>query len=358
MNCKNCGTQLGEDAAFCFNCGAPVAAQASSVPEEPKIRKKLPQPLWIKDCPIIFNNCTISDRPDGSGEICLSISILNISDRDVEALYFDLRGLDVLNEEKCNIKDICHLDLCIKPGKEFTLPEPVLLPDKSIRRIRIVVRHVCFTDETIWSYSGDDVLTGTDIDCELYPDGTAQKIYSLQNKYIGKDAGVNLPEYKYYPVLEQDHWICACGRFNLGEKCLLCGVDKNIISEHFAKGNIEKEWDEEEKDDAPIVEKDIYPISFAETEKKIEKSTVENSKEDEIKTDSIKTEDIKADNIKNDEEKNLDVIDDDATEILPINKALDLEKPLFSFNDIKCKFCGTELKADDMFCFNCGNKVQ
>ncbi len=103
---------------------------------------------------MIFNKCVIADRPDGSGDICLSLSVLNISDRKIETLYFDLKGLDVLNEEKCNIKDIYSLDMCIKPGEEFSLPEDILLPEKTIRRIRITLRHVCFTDESIWNYDG------------------------------------------------------------------------------------------------------------------------------------------------------------------------------------------------------------
>ena len=47
-----------------------------------------------------------------------------------------------LPEEKCDIKDIYDLNMCIEPGERMPLPDIVHLPDKSIHRIRLYVRHM------------------------------------------------------------------------------------------------------------------------------------------------------------------------------------------------------------------------
>ncbi|MCR5599071.1 MAG: zinc ribbon domain-containing protein [Lachnospiraceae bacterium] len=384
MNCKRCGSQISEGAAFCFNCGAPVEETAASSNNaavensklEPKIRKQLPKPLWIKDCPVIFNKCVIADRPDGSGEISLSISVLNVSDREIEALYFDLKGLDVLNEEKCDIKNIYSLDMCIKSGEEFKLPEDILLPEKTIRRIRITLRHVCFTDESIWNYDGEDPLTGIDTVTEAVESSHKDAVRKLRDKYLSDGSAAILPEFKNYPLITDDYWICACGRFNIGGKCLSCGAERSCIEEHFTKENIIKEYadraalnkenpdnnisDKKISDDEAHVnlisdedrtipdfdnsDQGIYPISFNGAGSKVTENKIKEEKA--------------ADKNVNEEKISEVTQDDDATEILPRNKPADNTMPLFSINENKCRFCGTELKPDDMFCYNCGNKIR
>ncbi len=319
MNCKKCGKKLLDNASFCIGCGTPVEKglfagirrplsgtdknmqSPERVLPEIRVRKQLPKPLWINDCPVVFSRCVIADRPDGSGEINLTIQVLNVSDREVEAIYYDLKGLDVLNEVKCDIQNIAELDMCIKPGKTYTLPGIVNLPDKTIRKIKIIIRHVCFTDETIWHYEGNEPLEGIDLVFEeIEPE--LKETAKITREKIFPAANTQQPiQYVYYPQEGANFWLCACGQFNTIERCSKCEIQKNVMFQYFAKERLRAAY-EEQKAVFEATEVVVSPYEIP------------------VSTD---------------------------TEPLPM-----VQK-----QKVYCQFCGTEAQDGDRFCFSCGKPL-
>ncbi len=321
MNCKKCGKKLLDGAAFCIGCGAPVEKEkgffggikiplpggeknvqpVAGASPEIRVRKQLPKPLWIKGCPVIFSKCVIADRPDGSGEINLTIQVMNVSDKEVEAIYYEFKGMDVLNEVKCDIKNIAELDMCIKPGKAYTLPGVVNLPDKTIRKIKIIIRHVCFTDETIWHYEGEEPLEGIDLIFEEMEPEMAETARKVREKKLLMSNVQQSPSYIYYPQMGADYWMCSCGHFNTTERCPACGITKDVVFAHFTREKLLMAYEEQ---------KAVYEATDVIDENPVESGLRE-------------------------------------TEILPI----------ISKQKTFCQFCGAEAQDGDKFCFSCGKPL-
>ena len=55
------------------------------------VNKKLPCPLWKEDCPVLITGCAIADI-NTKGDIALLLSFQNLSRKEVEAVYVEVKG--------------------------------------------------------------------------------------------------------------------------------------------------------------------------------------------------------------------------------------------------------------------------
>lgn len=200
------------------------------------VRKKIEWPLWKDGSPVLIKSCFIEELLE-SHQLQVRMSIQNLFDAAIEALYLDIQGFDVLKEEKCFLKKIPMLDLDILSGKSYTLL-PIKLPDTSIRRINIYVRYVVFANEQVWNCREEEPFR--EIRMEQKPYGLEYRcdIEKLANENGLMERGIC--QYTYQPIYEDNYWVCGCQQFNIGDICTNCGIAKEVIQNVFQPELIEE----------------------------------------------------------------------------------------------------------------------
>lgn len=332
------------------------------------IRKVIPHALWYRECPVLVSQCFIADK-NANGDIDLNLELMNISDKNVEAIYVDVQGFNVLKEEKCFLKDIPVLDLHIKPAECLMMPKPIDLPDNSIRQIKLYIRHVVFEDENIWNYDGDEEFYGVEVKQEEIPSHYAKDLDGLcgrvtAHKYSGK-------RYPFYPVFENDFWLCACGQFNTGFKCVACDEDKELIKLNFRPDLLEAEYQkrmetereaerlrqeelrlQKEREEAERLAKE------EERRQKIEK--LQNTAKGFINAAGKKSREAgeKLSQTVGQAKEQAENVMNEMTAQREARREEKRSQELQEGNERYCMECGARLDADARFCTECGAKIE
>lgn len=174
------------------------------------------------DAPMIITKLQIVEQaPENS--VGLFLGFQNESDKNVAAIYLDVVCYNMLKEQIGVLTDVCYIDLNIGRGQIFETPAPISLPDNTIRKCDIIIRHIVYTDETIWSYDGNTAFAQVAEQSLLnLPDGLNDE-FKRQMKQVVPDVN-----YEYMPEDRGDCWFCACGQLNRAEygSCIACGADK------------------------------------------------------------------------------------------------------------------------------------
>lgn len=387
MICTACGKDNKAGARFCITCGTPLAAAPVAANPNPgtgavtaggsapaaasyagrseaaelvtgrPVRKKLNNALWMKGCPVVILRGAIADQP-GSDEIDLTLEFLNLSDKSVEAIYFDMTGRDSLKNVKCDMKDTAILDLDLKPGNSVVTPSPIKLPDKTIRSFAFVPRHVVFTDETIWDYDGKEELDVIDTEKKPIPSDYAKDIDSLSREVTAhKHAGIRYP---YYPKDLNDYWICACGQINTGIKCLGCDEDKELIMEQITAENLDrrskirlqKEEEERElarqrREEEERQRQEQYRLMQEQAERERQMREAERLARAEERRNKVNGFFSGIGGI-------FTGTDNGAA---PQQNAQPQIASASATGHKFCKYCGSKMLADDVFCGSCGKKM-
>ncbi len=186
---------------------------------------KINERLWFEECPVLLESAGLFMNINTNAVIALC-KFRNITEKRLKAVYLSLScfGVDgaILHEDL----DYVYLDLSVPSNEMFGEKTPIAIPDKTTRKIDIVVTKVIFEDDTYWE--NNDALI-------LQPILSANPISSLgklKEVYKWKTGFAHLP-------LEQsEYWICGCNSFNQAthQKCLDCGAEKNLV---FSQANQE-----------------------------------------------------------------------------------------------------------------------
>ena len=189
-----------------------------------------------------------------------------------------------------------------------------------------------FADESIWKYEGQDAFTVVDIkqekiSAEYQTDLTNLCIEVTAHKYT-------FSKYPYYPAFYTSYWLCACGQFNMGLKCLRCDEDKNIIEKNITRD--------------VLVEKYNQRMIIEEEERKERKALAE----EELRQWEEK------ERLRREQEENERLAREEARR----QKIEHLQNGAREFVDMvskkrACLNCGSVAGKGNMFCTKCGNKL-
>lgn len=332
------------------------------------IRKVIPHALWYRECPVLVSQCFIADK-NANGDIDLNLELMNISDKNVEAIYVDVQGFNVLKEEKCFLKDIPVLDLHIKPAECLMMPKPIDLPDNSIRQIKLYIRHVVFEDENIWNYDGEEEFYGVEVKQEEIPSHYAKDLDGLcgrvtAHKYSGK-------RYPFYPVFENDFWLCACGQFNTGFKCVACDEDKELIKLNFRPDLLEAEYQkrmEAERETERLRQEELRLQKEREEAERLAKEEERRQKIEKLQNTAKGFINAAGKKSREAGEKLSQTVgqakeqaENAMNEMTAQREARREEKrsqELQEGNERYCTECGARLDADARFCAECGAKIE
>ncbi|MEY8337370.1 DUF4234 domain-containing protein [Lachnospiraceae bacterium 62-35] len=179
--------------------------------------------LCYSEAPLLIPQFQIADISQ-EGNVGLFLSFQNLSDKNIAAIYLDLVCYNMLKEQVGLLTDLCYIDLNVEKGHVFETPAPISLPDKTVRHCDIIIRHVVYTDESIWNYEGSEAFIQIDEQQMLnLPDGLNHE-FKRQMKALVPDV-----DFQYMPEDRGTYWFCACGQLNRAgdDSCFICGADRS-----------------------------------------------------------------------------------------------------------------------------------
>ena len=349
-----------------------------SKPEKKAVEKKTNEKiLWADGAPVVVHQAVIS--PLDEEHVSLKLEIQNLKKIHIEALYFDIQGLDVLKQEKCYLKEIPVLDLDIAEGERQFLPQTLTLPDASIRRVKIYLRHVVFVNEEIWDGSETAFLTQVEDEVEQISRSCDRDIEMLCNE-DGLDPAPYLGVNACYPVFRKAYWICACGQFNTEKSCVVCHAEKETIRKILAKQTLiqahDKRVEEERLEEERRLEEEARMRAEAEEKERLRKE----QREEEMRQRIEQVQNLFG-TVKNGATKQLQSIKEGAiAQTESLREAVKHETQLAAQENQKqaqppkedlpetvklpetdasvCPDCGLKNDADAVFCVKCGRKLR
>lgn len=196
--------------------------------------------LWRVGTPVIVTQLEVVDL-DENGVLGVYLGFQNIKAQNIIAIYVDIFGYNVLKERKAELRDVCFLDLNISEGQVYVTPNAIILPDNSIRRCEVFIRHIVFQNEEIWTNEREESVQMIIAQNRLELSELNEDFERLIDIYMPKERTL----YQYEPVNQADYWCCACGQLNEKTRgvCLSCKIRKEDIFRLTDSGYLRKERD-------------------------------------------------------------------------------------------------------------------
>lgn len=201
------------------------------------------------------------------GNIYFNILFRNLHQGIISAIKLELQGFNSFNEVvKVEGKDTftCYIqDLDGQLGCEFNNRNPVLLPEKDIRKLNISIKEIAFNNGN-FIYKNKKNEIEREIECI-----TENEELMILKKHT--KTGV------CYAKEENNLWICVCGRPNYEnvKKCVCCNLDKEYVFTELSREKILEEIEEQKKIEAEEEQKRIIKEQeFVEEQRKARKKSI------------------------------------------------------------------------------------
>lgn len=352
-----------------------IESKPEKMVAEKKANEKL---LWTDGAPVAVHQMVIS--PLDEEHVSLKLEVQNLKKIHVEALYFDIQGFDVLKQEKCYLKEIPVLDLDIAEGERQFLPQALTLPDASIRRVKLYLRHVVFVNEEIWDGSEEALLTQVEDSVEGISEACYRDI-EIACGENGLEAGAYLGTNACYPVFRKAYWICACGQFNTEKNCVVCHADKETIRRILTKQTLmqahEKRVEAERLAEEKRLEEEARMRAEAEERERLRKEQREEEMRQRIEQvqnlfgsvkqgatkqlQSIKDGAIaQTENLREAVKRENETVEKEIRQKIqsPKKESASETEKMAETNPLVCPDCGQKNDADAVFCVKCGRKLR
>lgn len=184
---------------------------------------KAPAPLWTAGSPVAVNEARIVTPADGSGGVSLALGLQNLSGQAVLGAFFTVTCFDLLRQEVAGIEKLGVQDFRLERGQLWFSQRPFALPDANTRWVELTVTDVVFADGSIWHNEERSPMEALPEQAGLtLPQEEAEELFLTCEGQVGDYAPGKI--FRYQPAEAQDHWFCACGQLNTGEKCVACGM--------------------------------------------------------------------------------------------------------------------------------------
>lgn len=183
------------------------------------------------DCPIEVQEISIKRSNKKNMTYCECI-FYNLSQQSVQSIKYTIRCFDSFGEpvtyqESNEVRNILQ-ELNVRPRQYFGKGNLVSLPNHLDTRDAVVtITEILFNDESVWKDEENNLLN-----IQVNKISDKNELGCLQS-IAGKDAVC-------YPTVQEDLWICICGRVNRShsEICVRCNRELKYISEQFADKDV------------------------------------------------------------------------------------------------------------------------
>lgn len=164
----------------------------------------LPENLYAAGSPVVIAAGALL-KDNQTGKVIAQLKMRNINQKPIKAAKVSIHPLDTVGNPLGEKIEYQYLDLSAARDEDFGQKTPVALADASTRSFAASVEEVVFTDNSIWTATGElwEVL---DTPGSLRSLGDAELSKQFRLKY-----GNNC---KNLPLLHKDLWYCACGELN------------------------------------------------------------------------------------------------------------------------------------------------
>lgn len=172
--------------------------------------------LYTPGCPVIIAaGALLADSQ--SNHMIAQLKLRSISDQPVLALKVVLLPTDAFGQPVDMEIEYQYLDQHASRNQDFGTNCAILLPPNT-RSYRVRVTQVLLADNSVWKESGSEwsaLEPSPTLDDHFGDAGIAQQFR------LTFPSGAKAP-CRYYPVRQQDLWICTCGTANHDHEAICC----------------------------------------------------------------------------------------------------------------------------------------
>lgn len=172
----------------------------------------------------------------------LKLNVLGVDTRLLSSVSLLIDCMDDAGEIITDISPFTFTfrDIFLNKSKTFGEDNPILI-DRRIRRVKVGIQRVVFTDSTTWTPTGNQFTPPKQ---ELINSLTPELVEQFHRdiRHLSPHAKES---YKFIPKQLDTYWLCTCRRPNKSnvETCLRCGLSKNkvfCVSEDIVQANLVK----------------------------------------------------------------------------------------------------------------------
>ena len=180
----------------------------------------LPENLYAEGAPVIVSAGNLL-KDNQTGKVLAQLKIKNIAARPLKAATVLIHPQDTAGKPMADDTQQIYLDLTAKTGEEFGQKTAVFLPNDSTRGFSVEVTQAVFADNSTWEVTAapwEPLPPAESLSGKL---GDAELLKQYRIKFGGKC--------EFVPHEYKDLWLCACGAWNMDEKCYACGKGKEAL---------------------------------------------------------------------------------------------------------------------------------
>ena len=221
----------------CLKCGIPEEPVFQATYETHIERRKRTEvvfvqsnaALWMPDLPILVTKSDIVKQSSDSSELSLSIAFQNLAGQPINAVIFNVRCLNILNQELQSPENQFIQDLVLEPGAVWESPLSIPLPNNDTRKIELIIHKVVMADGSIWSNDENTVLTPVQDPTPMtLPVELHAQLQRIKKQFF-ESSGKEAVPFLYVPSKSEGYWRCSCGQINLSSACLKCGIPEETV---------------------------------------------------------------------------------------------------------------------------------
>lgn len=181
------------------------------------ILSTLPQNLYAEGSLVLIAAGNLL-KDNQTGRVLAQIKLQSLSNAVIKAATVAVRPLDTTGKPLGETITQEYLDLSVKCGEDFGQKIAIPLPNASTRGMAVSLTRVVFSNNKEWTMEEQT--------WEALPAPSALE-EKLDNEEFIKQYRLTFGEQaQYCPQEHKDLWCCACGTWNHGTVCGVCGSDK------------------------------------------------------------------------------------------------------------------------------------
>ena len=178
--------------------------------------------LYSEGCPIIIEAGVLLKDTE-SGAVLAQLKMRNIGDKNISSCRVSVKAYAPNGDEVEGFSDFSYLDLDVALGHEFGSRTPIMLPDKTARKISVNINEIVFSDGSVKKMNSNQ-----------WSSAPRQRTLfeTLQSEELVKQYAIEVGgTTELLPEKKGGLFLCTCGAINLesADNCYKCGRTYELL---------------------------------------------------------------------------------------------------------------------------------